>query len=109
MSSTEADLVGRPPHEEKQTAPERYGLDSMFAPGSVAVIGATSRPRTLGRARLGDPPPGEISRKSVCRQREPSGSAGTHNVREHSRHPWTRGFGYSGYPGGDGPAAHRRV
>src|ERR1035441_6045204 len=52
MSSTEADLVGRPPHEEKQTAPERYGLDSMFAPGSVAVIGATSRPGTVGRAVL---------------------------------------------------------
>jgi acetyltransferase len=52
MSSTEAGLVGRPPNEEKQTAPERYGLDAVFAPNSVAVIGATSRPGTVGRAVL---------------------------------------------------------
>ena len=52
MSSTEADLVGRPPNAEKQTAPERYGLDAVFAPNSVAVIGATSRPGTVGRAVL---------------------------------------------------------
>jgi acetyltransferase len=52
MGSTEAGLVGRPPNEDKQTAPERYGLDAMFAPGSVAVIGATSRPGTVGRAVL---------------------------------------------------------
>jgi acetyltransferase len=52
MGSTEAGLVGRPPNEDKQTASERYGLDAMFAPGSVAVIGATSRPGTVGRAVL---------------------------------------------------------
>src|ERR1039458_9437696 len=48
MSSTEADLLGRSPNEEEQSAPQRYGLDAMFAPGSVAVIGATSRPGTVG-------------------------------------------------------------
>jgi acetyltransferase len=52
MSLTEAGLVGRPPHEEKQTAPQRYGLDAMLAPTSVAVIGATSRPGTVGHAVL---------------------------------------------------------
>jgi acetyltransferase len=52
MSSTEADLVGRSPNEEQQSAPQRYGLDAMFAPGSVAVIGATSRPGTVGHAVL---------------------------------------------------------
>jgi acetyltransferase len=52
MSSTEAGLVGRPPNEEKPPAPERHGLDAMFAPNSVAVIGATSRPGTVGRAIL---------------------------------------------------------
>ena len=52
MSSTEADLVGRPPNAAKQRAPERYGLDAVFAPNSVAVIGATSRPGTVGRAVL---------------------------------------------------------
>ncbi len=54
MSSTEAGVVGHPPNnnEDKQTAPQRYGLDAMFAPGSVAVIGATSRPGTVGRTVL---------------------------------------------------------
>jgi len=52
MGSTEAGLVGRPPNEDKKTVPERYGLDAMFAPGSVAVIGATSRPGTVGHAVL---------------------------------------------------------
>src|ERR1017187_4340115 len=52
MSSTEADLLGRSPNEEEQSAPQKYGLDAMFAPGSVAVIGATSRPGTVGRAVL---------------------------------------------------------
>src|ERR1022692_1629282 len=52
MSSTEAGLVGRPPNKEKQAAPKSYGLDPMFAPTSVAVIGATSRPGTVGRSVL---------------------------------------------------------
>ncbi|MBZ5665390.1 MAG: bifunctional acetate--CoA ligase family protein/GNAT family N-acetyltransferase [Acidobacteriia bacterium] len=52
MSSTEADLLQRSPHEEKSTSREMYGLDAMFAPKSVAVIGATSRPATVGRAVL---------------------------------------------------------
>jgi acetyltransferase len=52
MSSTDTGLVGRPPNEEKQTAQQRYGLDPMFAPGSVAVIGATGRPGTVGRSVL---------------------------------------------------------
>jgi len=52
MSSTEADLVERSPNEEQQAAPQRYGLDAMFTPGSVAVIGATSRPATVGRTVL---------------------------------------------------------
>jgi len=52
MSLTEADLVGQPPNEEKQTAQQSFGLDPMFAPRSVAVIGATSRPGTVGRSVL---------------------------------------------------------
>src|SRR5271169_3922415 len=48
-SSTEAGLVEQAPDEKERTAPERYGLDAMFAPSSVAVIGATSRPGTVGR------------------------------------------------------------
>jgi acetyltransferase len=60
ISSTEADLTGRAPNTvEKQTnavgkrtLPESYGLDTMFAPTSVAVIGATSRPGTVGRTVL---------------------------------------------------------
>jgi acetyltransferase len=52
MSSTEAGLAGPPPNEEKQPPPQSYGLDVMFAPASVAVIGATSRPGTVGRTVL---------------------------------------------------------
>src|SRR5208283_6132277 len=53
MGSTEAGLVGRPPkREEKQTPPAGYGMEAMFAPSSVAVIGATSRPGTVGRSVL---------------------------------------------------------
>ena len=52
MSSTEADLVGRSPNEEQQSAAQKCGLDAMFTPGSVAVIGATSRPATVGRTIL---------------------------------------------------------
>ena len=36
----------------KYAAPPKYGLDAMFAPGSVAVIGATDRPGTVGRTVL---------------------------------------------------------
>ena len=53
MGSPEAGLVGRPPNrEEKQTPPAGYGMEAMFAPSSVAVIGATSRPGTVGRSIL---------------------------------------------------------
>src|SRR5208283_2209786 len=56
MSSTEADLVERPPNnnnnnEEKQSL-QSYGLDAIFAPASVAVIGATSRLGTVGYSVL---------------------------------------------------------
>jgi acetyltransferase len=52
VSSTEADLVERAPDKKKRTTPEQYGLDAMFTPGSVAVIGATDRPGTVGRTVL---------------------------------------------------------
>ncbi len=52
MSSTEADLVQQAPNEKKRTTPEKFGLDAMFSPSSVAVIGATSRPSTVGRTVL---------------------------------------------------------
>jgi acetyltransferase len=52
VSSTEADLVEQAPNEKERTTPEKYGLDAMFAPSSVAVIGATDRPGTVGRTVL---------------------------------------------------------
>ncbi|HMD15834.1 MAG TPA: bifunctional acetate--CoA ligase family protein/GNAT family N-acetyltransferase [Terriglobales bacterium] len=52
MSSTEAGLVGKPPYKEKPTGPQGHGLDPMFVPESVAVIGATGRPGTVGRSIL---------------------------------------------------------
>jgi acetyltransferase len=39
-------------NEEKQKTPQKYSLDAMFSPASVAVIGATSRPGTIGRTVL---------------------------------------------------------
>jgi acetyltransferase len=38
--------------EEQQETPQKHGLDAMFSPASVAVIGATSRPGTVGRTVL---------------------------------------------------------
>jgi acetyltransferase len=52
VGSTEADLVQQAPNEKKRTTPEKFGLDAMFSPSSVAVIGATSRPSTVGRTVL---------------------------------------------------------
>jgi acetyltransferase len=52
VSSTETDPVKPPPNEKKRTTPGQYGLDAMFAPSSVAVIGATDRPGTVGRTVL---------------------------------------------------------
>src|SRR5271166_3895465 len=45
-------MVGQASQENKQVTLEKYGLDAMFAPGSVAVIGATDRPGTVGRTVL---------------------------------------------------------
>jgi acetyltransferase len=52
MSSTEAGLAGQPPNHKPELSPLKYGLEAMFAPGSVAVIGATDRPGTVGRTVL---------------------------------------------------------
>jgi len=38
-----------PQSAEHPKKPEKFGLDAMFTPRSVAVIGATSRPATVGR------------------------------------------------------------
>jgi acetyltransferase len=52
VGSTETDPVKHAPNVGKQTPPANYGLDAMFAPSSVAVIGATDRPGTVGRTVL---------------------------------------------------------
>ncbi|HXM69156.1 MAG TPA: bifunctional acetate--CoA ligase family protein/GNAT family N-acetyltransferase [Candidatus Acidoferrum sp.] len=52
MSSTETGL-GQPTSNQKKPAPQaKYGLDAMFSPASIAVIGATERPGTVGRTIL---------------------------------------------------------
>ena len=51
MSSTEAGTVPLIPHVERRRA-GRSSLDAMFAPRSVAVIGASSRAGTVGRSVL---------------------------------------------------------
>ncbi len=48
MGSIEVGLVGKP----QQKPPTKYELDAMFSPRSVAVIGATDRPGTVGRTVL---------------------------------------------------------
>ncbi len=52
MTSTEADRAGQSSRTENLTPTETHGLDAMFAPRSVAVIGATDRPATVGRTIL---------------------------------------------------------
>ncbi|MGA2966660.1 MAG: bifunctional acetate--CoA ligase family protein/GNAT family N-acetyltransferase [Terriglobales bacterium] len=49
MGSIEAGLVGQPPKQEQPAAAGKRGLEAMLAPGSIAVIGATNRPGTVGR------------------------------------------------------------
>ena len=52
MSSIEAGLGQQTPNLKKPAASARFGLDAMFIPNSVAVIGATARPGTVGRTVL---------------------------------------------------------
>jgi acetyltransferase len=52
VTSTDADLAEQAPDKKKPATPEKFGLDAMFAPSSVAVIGATDRPGTVGRTVL---------------------------------------------------------
>ena len=52
MSPTETDLAKQTAGGEKLPPYEKYSLDAMFAPESVAVIGATDRPATVGRTVL---------------------------------------------------------
>jgi len=53
MSLTEAGVAGQPPNEEQKAAPPKsYGLDPIFSPASVAVIGATSRAGSVGQTIL---------------------------------------------------------
>ncbi len=60
MSLIESGVVSQPQTAElsqAQTAeplraPEKYGLDAMFAPSSIAIVGATSRAGTVGRTVL---------------------------------------------------------
>src|ERR1035438_3043389 len=53
MSFSEADRVdGTSNHVDDKQSLQSYGLDAMFAPVSVAVIGATSRPGTVGYSVL---------------------------------------------------------
>src|ERR1700719_1838721 len=39
-------------NEKRDATAEKYGLDAMFSPRSVVVIGATDRPGTVGRTVL---------------------------------------------------------
>jgi acetyltransferase len=52
MVPSETGLVGSTPPGKKQAPPEKYGLDALFSPTSVAVIGATDRPGAVGRTVL---------------------------------------------------------
>jgi acetyltransferase len=52
MNSSEAILVHPTQNSQGITIPPKYGLDAMFTPQSVAVIGATERPNSVGRTVL---------------------------------------------------------
>lgn len=51
MNISEADSIKQVANA-KPPAPGKYSLDAMFTPTSVAVIGATDRPATVGRTVL---------------------------------------------------------
>jgi len=55
--------VEQAPAEKKQTTPVTYGLDAMFAANSVAVIGATDRPGSVGRTVLENLLQGTVQRE----------------------------------------------
>jgi len=52
VSSIEAGLGQQTPNLKKPAASAKFGLDAMFIPNSVAVIGATARLGTVGRTVL---------------------------------------------------------
>jgi acetyltransferase len=52
MGSINTGLLGQLRSENRPTSPPKFGLDAMFTPGSVAVIGATARPGSVGRTVL---------------------------------------------------------
>lgn len=52
MISTEIDLRDQPASSMKEKTSDRQGLDALFTPETVAVIGATDRPGAVGRTVL---------------------------------------------------------
>ena len=57
MNFAEVDGIVRPPDQAPNQADDKpslqsYGLDALFTPASVAVIGATPRPGTVGYSVL---------------------------------------------------------
>lgn len=52
MSPTEAGLGQQTSNLENPAGPAKIGLDAMFNPNSVAVVGATARPGTVGQTVL---------------------------------------------------------
>src|SRR5208283_3049972 len=52
MSPIEAGLVEPMPNAEQLAHPEKQGLDAMFGPSTVAVIGASNREGSVGRTVL---------------------------------------------------------
>jgi acetyltransferase len=52
MTSIEAAVAAKDSGQRSYPARAKYGLDAFFSPSSIAVIGATSRPSTVGRTIL---------------------------------------------------------
>jgi acetyltransferase len=52
VSPTEAGLGQQTSNLENHAGPAKIGLDAMFNPNSVAVVGATARPGTVGQTVL---------------------------------------------------------
>ena len=110
MGSTEAGLVGRPPNrEEKQTPSASYGLEAMFAPSSVAVIGATSRPGTVGRSVLENLLPGKFQGKVYAVNAKHPEVLGLKTYASIRDIPGPVDLAIVATPAVDGPAARWRV
>ena len=89
--------------------PRRHPLDPLFAPRSVAVVGASDRPGSVGRALVRNLATGPLASSLFLVNSEPSDRRGPPRVRERGRDPGADRSRGDRHAGGDGPEIVARV